>query len=237
MKRHDSLAELIENIIRLRRAERAAGSEIRAEITPVRAFLEASVGPTISRALAARLLGISQPALDRWVDKGDVASVLTPRDRREIPLSEIVSLLEDVQRARDDQNSRPVARVIRERAKAAREAVDLDRLVPETKPQPDRVAELQSLAYHRLVAERLDDQVVVDARARLDKWRRERKIHPHWASEWSRILDLPLSQIRDEISANSVRAQELRQSSPFTGVLTQQERQRLQRAVQARARE
>jgi hypothetical protein len=231
-----NVADVIENIIRLRRAERIAGPELRAEIAPVRAFLEASVDPTISRAQAARLLGISQPALDRWIDKGDIAAVLTPRDRREVPVPEVVSLIEDVQRARNEQSGRPVTRVIRERKRLSQEIVDLDRLLPERKPRTHRIVELQSLAYHRLVAERLDDQIIADARTRLRRWREDGRIHPQWADEWERILALPLTRIRKEISADSVRARERRQSSPFTGVLTEQERALLHRAVEARVR-
>src|SRR5258706_15196918 len=100
MRSSETLADLVENIRRLRRAERLAEPELRAEIAPVRAFLEARVGTTISRAAAARLLGISQPALSRWLAKGDIPSALTMKDRREIPLSEVISLLDDIERAR-----------------------------------------------------------------------------------------------------------------------------------------
>jgi hypothetical protein len=94
---------------------------------------------------------------------------------------------------------------------------------------------LQSLAYHRLVAERLDDRILGDARQRLRRWRRDGRIDPRWAEEWDRILSMPLLGIAKAISADSPKARELRQSSPFAGVLTPQERQRLVRAVEDRA--
>jgi hypothetical protein len=236
MRSSDTLADLVENIRRLRRAERLAEPELRAEIAPVRAFLEARVGPTISRAAAARLLRISQPALSRWLATGDIPSVLTMKDRREIPLSEVISLLDDIERARNDKVARPVSRVIHDRARRAADAINLDRLLPETKPRTHRVAELQSLAYHRLVAERLDPSIVENARARLRRWCDDGKIHPQWADEWERILELPLDGIRAAIVTDSVPAGELRQSSPFTGVLTEQERLLLHQAVEARLR-
>ena len=63
-------------------------------------FLESLVGPTVRPAEAARLLSISHPALDRWIGKGEISSVLTPKGRREIPLSELVELLEEVEQRR-----------------------------------------------------------------------------------------------------------------------------------------
>jgi hypothetical protein len=94
---------------------------------------------------------------------------------------------------------------------------------------------LQSLAYHGLVAERLDDSIVRDARTRLRRWRRDSRIDPRWANEWDGILALPLSRIAKAISADSPKARALRQTSPFAGVLTAQERRRLVRAVEERA--
>jgi hypothetical protein len=107
--------------------------------------------------------------------------------------------------------------------------------VPQARPGTHRKAELQGLAYHRLVARRLDEQLVDDASRRLRRWREEGRIHPRWADEWERILALPLPRIARAIGADSERGVELRQSSPFAGALTQQERRRVLRAVEERA--
>ena len=221
--------------MRLRRVEGLADARLRAELIPVREFLQTIVGPTVSRAQAARLLRISQTALDRWIEKGEVAAVITPRGRREIPLSELVELLEEVDQARDDRDRRPLAHVIRERRRRSQEAIDLERLLPRRRHRTHRIPELHALAYHRLVAERLDEQLVDETRNRLRRWREEGRIHPHWADEWDRVLAMPLPRIAKAISADTKRARELRQSSPFAGVLTQQERHRLLRAVEERA--
>lgn len=98
-----------------------------------------------------------------------------------------------------------------------------------------RTAELHALAYHRLVAERLDEHVVDMARRRLHRWRRDGRVHPRWGEEWVRILAMPTSRIGRTISADTPRAAELRQTSPFAGVLTEQERRQLVRAVEERA--
>src|SRR5471032_3328980 len=84
----------VESIVGLRRANRRTDEETHRDLEPALSYLEEIVGPTLSRAETARLLGISHTALDRWVDKGDIPAVVTPSGRREIPLSQVVDLLE-----------------------------------------------------------------------------------------------------------------------------------------------
>ena len=227
--------DTLENILRLRRAERAVQGDLRFELAAVRESLERSVGRSVRPADAARALGISPPSMSRWLDAGEIASVLTPEGRREVPLDELIALLDDVEHARIQGSGRPVARVINDRKRRAAEVVDIDRLLPRRTPRGHRAAELQALAYHRLVAERLDDAVVEEARRKIRRWRGEGRIDSRWADAWERILEKPLDQIARAISADSLRARELRQTSPFAGVLTEQERNRLVRSVEERA--
>jgi hypothetical protein len=227
--------EALKTIGRLRRAERSAAPGVRGEIVSGREFVQDLVGPTVRPADAARLLGVSQPALIRWTDKGDIATVLTPDGRREIPTSELVELFDELERSREAGGKRPLGRVIRERHRRSAETIDLDRLLPRPRPRGHRTAELQSLAYHRLVAERLDEHIVDDARRRLRSWRRDGRIHPRWADAWESVLNRSLPEISKAISADTSRARQLGQTSPFAGVLTEQERRRLLRAVEERA--
>ena len=55
-----------------------------------------------------------------------------------------------------------------------------------------------------------------------------------WAMEWGRILEMPIYRIAKTISSDTPRARELRQTSPFAGVLSEQERRELGRAVENR---
>jgi Helix-turn-helix domain len=224
----------IENVLRLRRAERAADAPARDDIAVVREFLEGLLGLTVRPAHAARLLRISQPALQKWIEKGEIAAVITPEGRREIPVSELVELLEEVEQARES-SSRPLASVIRERRRRSLESIDIDRLLPRRRWRGHRMAELQALAYHRVVADRLSEHLIENARRRLKRLRAESRIDPRWAEEWERILAMPLPKVAKAISADTPRARELRQTSPFAGVLTEQERKRLVRAVEERA--
>lgn len=198
-------------------------------------FLRDSIGSTVRPADASRLLGISQPALRRWLDNGEVASVMSPEGRRVIPLAELLDLLGDVAEARAHGSERPLSRVIRERNRAAQDAIDINRLLPPKRPRGHRVAELQSLAYHRLIGERLDPDLVGDAQRRLERWIESGRLHPTWAKQWRSVLARPLDEIAKTIAADTPRARELRQTSPFAGALTQQERRHLVEAVERRA--
>lgn len=226
--------EAIEQILRLREAEQQAGLELSESLAATREFLERVVGPTVRPATAARLLRISHPALHRWLEKDEISSVATAEGRREIPLQELLDLLEEVEAVRREVGEgRPLARVMARRRRDANESVDLDRLIPR-RQRSHRSADANSLAYHRLVAEKLEPTIIKKARRRLDRWIREERIHPTWAAEWNRILSLPLPAIAKTISADTVRGRELRQTSPFAGTLNEHERRRLNQAVQQR---
>jgi hypothetical protein len=225
----------IHNIVRLRRAERAALDVVRRDIEPVLTYLEEIAGSTVGRAEAARVLGVSQTALDRWVEKGEIAVVITPRGRREVPLNHLVDLLDQVELERPGSGSRALARVIRQRRRQA-ELIDVQALLPPAQADsPERrgrsTGELLGLAYHRLVASRLDERTIRGARRLLRHWRAHGRIDVRWADEWERVLARPLPEIAATIGADNERALALRQSSPFAGAVTEQERRRLLRAI------
>jgi hypothetical protein len=224
----------VQNIARLRRVERTSDEETRRDVAPVIAFLEDVVGPTVNRAQAARLLGISYPALDRWIAKGDVAAVVTPSGRKEVPLSQLVDLVGELDNHQDEDRL-ALASVIRERRRKAAEIAEEEFLPPRRRqPRTHRTPELYALAYHRLVANRLDEELVDHARKRLERWEESGRVDPRWHDEWVRILAMPIPKIGRLISSDTNRARELRQTSPFAGVLNEQERRRVQSAVKDR---
>jgi hypothetical protein len=228
--------DVIPYLLNVDRALAAAGtSKVRDELLPVRRLLEDFAGKTVQPAEAARMLEISQPALKRWLDSGEIATVMTPEGRREIPTEELVSLLDGLEDFRKQGSKRPLARLVRQRRQEAEEVVDVKRLLPPRRLRGHRTAELHSLAYHRLVAERLNARLVDLARQRLERWREDGRIDPRWADKWARLLAKPVPEIQKRISADSSQARELRQTSPFAGVLTTQERNELFKAVEARA--
>ncbi|HEY3541880.1 MAG TPA: hypothetical protein VGK79_04985 [Gaiellaceae bacterium] len=229
MKRED----ILDSIVRLVAIEERAPQQMRAEIALVRERLEDDLGRTVRASEAARLLGVTRPALKRWIDKSEIATVLTPSGRREIPVSEVVTLLREVEAARSEGSERALAAVIRDRWRAA-DAVDIERLLPRRRGRTHRDVELQSLAYHRLVAERLTPDLLDRARMQLDRWERTGRIHRNWADAWHLELDKSIDDVRKLLRSDSGRARELRQTSPFVGLLTEQERRRLLEAVEMR---
>lgn len=54
-----------------------------------------------------------------------------------------------------------------------------------------------------------------------------------WLAEWEKLLDGPLDGVLEALTSRAPRARELRQNSPFAGVLTEEERQRVLTAFTA----
>lgn len=85
----------------------------------------------------------------------------------------------------------------------------------------------RSLAYHRAIAEHLlrnPGQILERARKNL---RRLQALHPHAThllSLWAAWLDLPPTALTDEIMRTSELARDMRQVSPFSGILSPGER-------------
>ena len=92
-----------------------------------------------------------------------------------------------------------------------------------THPQLDA----RSLAMHRLVAEKIrrDPALLGRARETLGRWRQTVSVNTlPYLDEWARILDQGLEACLEVATEESERATALRQSSPFTGILTHRER-------------
>jgi hypothetical protein len=227
-------SETLDSLLRLFRLEKIVPLEERDDLRTVRSRLERELGHTMRPAEFARLAGVTPAAVQKWMDKNEIATVLTRSGRREIPIREAIGLLDEVELARRAGRERALAAVIGERRRRAEDTIDIDRLLPRSKPRTHRDAELQSLAYHRAVADRLTPELVADALERVARWREAATLHPRWADEWEHLLGRPVPEIGRAISSDSTHARELRQTSPFAGVLTEQERKRLIDAVEAR---
>jgi hypothetical protein len=218
----DQKQQLFENIVRLRRAGRDLPAND--DLATVRLALEQDLGETISNRLAARLLGVTHTALERWIKAGDLPTVLSPRGRREIPVGALLDLYETV---RAEQTREPSRYVLTPTMTRQRQAAR--RLRPEgghARDGHDR-ARARSLAYHRAVARRLRKPMVAEASHVLFRWRQQGRIDPRYAKEWAELLTKPLPDIRSAITAPGPHADDLRQNSPLAGLLSEPERQQI----------
>ncbi|MFL5833960.1 MAG: hypothetical protein ACJ76B_08260 [Solirubrobacterales bacterium] len=181
------------------------------------------VGPTVRPAFAARVLGVSPPALRRWMAKGEIATVFDLDGSRAIPLSTLIELKEAV-----DGERRAGRRHVLEGAVDAtrRKAERLPRnlAAPREQPRGQQPSDLRGLAYHRAVARRLDRPTADMALALVRHWRDKGSIDPRYAEAWEGLLQGPLPGVRRILEDESERARDLRQNSPFAGVLSEAER-------------
>ena len=96
-----------------------------------------------------------------------------------------------------------------------------------------RLAEERSIGYHQLIANRLRDrpEVLDNARRRVQGCLSESATPPFYARQWAEKLAGDLDSIEAFLVDRSEFAIELRQSSPFAGALSPQERWEIWRRV------
>lgn len=211
--------EQLENIARLRRAERSAPAD--RDIPAVRASLERGLGPVVSLRLAAEFLGVSHTALRRWVDRGDIPTIDGLDGRPGVPVTALLDLRDDIDRERQRGRLHVIESGIAaayERASLIDSPGTLDAVDPHLR------SELRSLAYHEAVARRLTRQMANDALHRVWVWREQDRIAARYADLWEEVLALPLHEIRRAITDDSELGRDLRQNSPFAGTLSEPER-------------
>ncbi len=223
-------SRLVDSIVRLRRAEGIPGAA--ADIAPVRRDLELRLGSSLSRSRTAHILGVSQTALDRWVAARQIPIVLTPHGRREVPRQFVVELREAIDELIGEGQRRHLLAKALERRRGSASKVGAAAAVFQEEarsPPPDahRTAERRALAYHALLAERLDERLVEEARDRIERLASAGRLHPRYAERWRALLDRPIGEISAAIVADSQEGGDLRQNSPFAGVLNEQERRRI----------
>lgn len=109
-------------------------------------------------------------------------------------------------------------------------------LASPTGMDPHRLAEERSVAYHRVIAERLRDQPAIldSARRRIQDWLASGPAAPAAAPRWAAVLAGDTTSIAAFLVERSEQADELRQSSPFAGALDPRERWQIWRATRDR---
>lgn len=222
MATRDRKPQLFRALVGLRRAGRRHPDD--ADLAAARVLLEEDLGSTVSRRLAAEVLGVSHTALRRWIDRGDIPVVYSESGRMQIPVAALLDLYEEVNAQRVAGHGHLLEPLV---LAAQRRA---ERLPPgllsdiEAREEGHRQPQLRGLAYHRALAKRLNSRMVADARQILAGWELEGRIDPLYASLWRELLSRPVSEIRRELGADTQEMADLRQNSPFAGMLSERER-------------
>ena len=96
-----------------------------------------------------------------------------------------------------------------------------------------RLAEARSLAYHAAVSARLraDPTLMSRVEERVHAWERRHVVSSYYSEAWKTILAQPLDEIIAFLADSGDYARELRQVSPFAGVIDARERWRIWREV------
>jgi hypothetical protein len=99
-----------------------------------------------------------------------------------------------------------------------------------------RLAEERSVAYHRVIGERLRSQpeILDKARRRVQAWLSATENAPFYARKWAEILAGDVPSIAAFLVERSEMADELRQSTPFAGALQPRERWKIWRETRER---
>lgn len=214
--------QLFRALVGLRRAGRRHPDD--PDLAAARVLLEEDLGATVSRRLAAEVLGLSHTGLRRWIDRGDIPVIYSESGRVEVPVAALLDLYEEVnvQRAAGRGHVlEPAMLTAKKRAERlpAELLFDID-----AREEGHRQPQLRGLAYHRALARRLTARMVSDARQALASWELEGRIDPLYANLWRELLSMPVSEIRRELGADTERMADLRQNSPFAGMLSERER-------------
>ena len=108
--------------------------------------------------------------------------------------------------------------------------------VPEARYSDHRILDARSLAMHCKIVQKIsrDPRLLEKAKANLSRW--SAKIDgpkPRYLKEWQEILDKPWLTIAEMMTSMSEDATRLRSSSPFAGILSEEEREQIYAAFRA----
>jgi hypothetical protein len=99
-----------------------------------------------------------------------------------------------------------------------------------------RILDARSLAMHCKIVQKIsrDPRLLDKATANLVRWGAKiDRPKPYYLREWQEILEKPWPAIAEMITSMSEEATRLRSSSPFAGILTEEEREQIYAAFRA----
>ncbi|MGH2905818.1 MAG: hypothetical protein ACRDKI_03510 [Solirubrobacterales bacterium] len=214
---------LLMNLLRLRRIDKLI--PFNDDVRALQTDLDEQVGDAVSQRLAARMLGVSHPALSKWINSGHLPLVSTPAGKSQVSVEALLELMERADELRDEQpeeeRRRPLEAIMKDRGRAAeRRPKAGDEAKPQDKAEVGdeeraRVLDMRALAHHRAIARNLDSATVREAIERLEERHEAGTIDDADYDEWVDVLAKNVSDIRSSITEDSERGRELRRCSPF----------------------
>jgi hypothetical protein len=101
---------------------------------------------------------------------------------------------------------------------------------------PELLVIERSIALHTEVAARIrrDPTLLERAKRRVSQWLDEGSVANPYARAWAKILESPLEEVLHQLVERSEEAHDLRQVSPFAGVIDPRTRWRILKAVRVR---
>lgn len=210
-------------------ARRAGEHELAGDIEALAWDLVGEADP-VRLSIARAHLGISDPTARDWTARGILQ--LNGRGPVRVTLESVARAAEHSRRLRAGGEADLAVALERhiyfdESMRSAELQSQLTRLraARATGASGHRTAELASLALHRRIAERLDDVGIQAARNRVRRWLRAGgPVSREHARRWEELLVLPLPQLRRELVQDTEQMRNLRQDTPFAGLLTDRER-------------
>lgn len=102
---------------------------------------------------------------------------------------------------------------------------------------PHRLAEIRSIELHRIVAELITaDPTIIDrARDRVANWATTSRVPDAVVAAWSDLLAQPASVVAEQITVDDETMRDLRQNTPFAGVVDARRRWQMLRTTRAEA--
>lgn len=93
--------ELVHDLVDLQVAQRSSRGVPRERMRKVEVRVRKRVGPTVPKAVAARVLQVSVPTLDKWIARGRIPTLRKANGQRAVLLPELVTLAAAVEELRD----------------------------------------------------------------------------------------------------------------------------------------
>ena len=149
MARTARARRLVEAALAIRRARDGVLDErARRQLRRAEHLLRQELGDAVPKSVAARFLGVSNTALERWIDAGRIPVVRRPGGREEVAAEALLDLAAEVARLREAGHSRGVlAGALRE---LERQGLPRRRLRPNETAAELRAAYKSSTAADRL---------------------------------------------------------------------------------------